>query len=510
MDNFDFKKYLTENRIHADHDLLSEKKEDSKKGNKEEQKRLEGAIRDNRDHKFDIDKDEDDQRKKLAKLQKDAKKEDGKGKKGNEDEQKRAEGAIKDAKDHKKALDKDIKADEKKLANLKITATAAENSKDRSAQVLAANQLAAAQKQLATLNASLKVGNDLKVLGAKNNFELAKIENAQEFELGVIDKKAGIDRVAAQSNRNFQAAQNSLARISTQFENQKDRDFRSDEAFIRREFDEKIKKLDLASDDKDRALKHANMMITKAFEEHRLLQGDEKLTLEKLKMYFDQDYKNADLALKAEINDLKSLEVKNNNDILEYLVGNTEDGKKRIDAFLDGTLDNVELYEGRLLKYTDPGREWNDQTKQYVSTPGLRLPSELTEKLKDSESKRFNELYESVTGKRLKEVVPYEVSANEESILFKNVTDASQAFGSPSFLKNIFNKGVEAITLGWAGAPATETKEAIVAVKNLNNKFMTFFTQAAEIRESVFQQQKLGELVPNPGAFWTGDDEAIS
>ena len=95
------------------------KKKTLKKGNKEEQKRLEGAIRDNRDHKFDIDKDEDDQRKKLAKLQKDAKKESGKGKKGNEDEQKRAEGAIKDAKDHKKNLDKDIKADEKKLAKLK-------------------------------------------------------------------------------------------------------------------------------------------------------------------------------------------------------------------------------------------------------------------------------------------------------------------------------------------------------------------------------------------------------
>ena len=119
MDNFDFKKYLKEGRINKDFSQLDEKKEDSKKGNKEEQKRLEGAIRDNRDHKFDIDKDEDDQRKKLAKLQKDAKKEDGKGKKGNKDEQKRAEGAIKDAKDHKKALNKDIKADEKKLAKLK-------------------------------------------------------------------------------------------------------------------------------------------------------------------------------------------------------------------------------------------------------------------------------------------------------------------------------------------------------------------------------------------------------
>ena len=112
MNEFDLRKFLYNNP-------LMEKKEDSKKGNKDEQKRMEGAIRDNRDHKFDIDKDEDEQRKKLAKLKKDAKKETGKGKKGNKDEQKRAEGAIKDAKDHKKALDKDIKADEKKLKKLK-------------------------------------------------------------------------------------------------------------------------------------------------------------------------------------------------------------------------------------------------------------------------------------------------------------------------------------------------------------------------------------------------------
>ena len=112
MNEFDLRKFLYNNP-------LMEKKEDYKKGNKEEQKKLEGAIRDNRDHKFNIDKDEDEQRKKLAKLKKDAKKETRKGKKGNEDEQKRAEGAIKDAKDHKKALDGDIEADEKKLKKLK-------------------------------------------------------------------------------------------------------------------------------------------------------------------------------------------------------------------------------------------------------------------------------------------------------------------------------------------------------------------------------------------------------
>ena len=45
--------------------------EDSKKGNKEEQKRMEGAIRDDRDHIKDLEKDIKDNEEKLAKLKKD-------------------------------------------------------------------------------------------------------------------------------------------------------------------------------------------------------------------------------------------------------------------------------------------------------------------------------------------------------------------------------------------------------------------------------------------------------
>ena len=70
MDNFDFKKYLSSGRIH-NFDQISEKKEDSKKGNKEEQKRMEGAIRDNRDHIKSLEKDIKADEKKLAKLKKD-------------------------------------------------------------------------------------------------------------------------------------------------------------------------------------------------------------------------------------------------------------------------------------------------------------------------------------------------------------------------------------------------------------------------------------------------------
>ena len=70
MDNFDYKKYLREGRINKDFSQLDEKKEDSKKGNKEEQKRMEGAIRDNRDHVKSLEKDIKADQKKLKKLNK--------------------------------------------------------------------------------------------------------------------------------------------------------------------------------------------------------------------------------------------------------------------------------------------------------------------------------------------------------------------------------------------------------------------------------------------------------
>ena len=53
---------------------MLEEAEDSKKGNKEEQKRMEGSIRDDRDHIKNLEKDIKDNEDKLAKLKKDFKK----------------------------------------------------------------------------------------------------------------------------------------------------------------------------------------------------------------------------------------------------------------------------------------------------------------------------------------------------------------------------------------------------------------------------------------------------
>jgi hypothetical protein len=64
--------------------------EDSKKGNKEEQKRMEGAIRDDRDHIKSLEKDIKDNEDKLSKLKKDEPKDVSEGSKHYEDDVKEA------------------------------------------------------------------------------------------------------------------------------------------------------------------------------------------------------------------------------------------------------------------------------------------------------------------------------------------------------------------------------------------------------------------------------------
>jgi len=64
MNEFDLRNYLYNNP-------LMEKKEDSKKGNKEMQKRMKGAIEDDADHIEKLEKDIKANKKKLSKLKKD-------------------------------------------------------------------------------------------------------------------------------------------------------------------------------------------------------------------------------------------------------------------------------------------------------------------------------------------------------------------------------------------------------------------------------------------------------
>jgi len=85
-------------------EFLTEK-QDSKKGNEDEQKRMEGAIRDDRDHIKNLKKDIEDNEKKLAKLKKDFKKDVVK------------EEYKKDMDEEMKDMDEEMKGDMKKKSS---------------------------------------------------------------------------------------------------------------------------------------------------------------------------------------------------------------------------------------------------------------------------------------------------------------------------------------------------------------------------------------------------------
>jgi len=96
------------------------------------------------------------------------------------------------------------------------------------------------------------------------------------------------------------------------------------------------------------------------------------------------------------------------------------------------------------------------------------------------------------------------------SSLFLNVNNPLSAFGSPSFLANLVNKGMEALSFDKYGAPYGDTKEAIAGLTNLNDDFIKVYMKSADIRDSVFAQQELKASVPPPGKFWTGNDTALA
>ena len=96
-----------------------------------------------------------------------------------------------------------------------------------------------------------------------------------------------------------------------------------------------------------------------------------------------------------------------------------------------------------------------------------------------------------------------------KSDLFKGVSDPASAFGSPSFIQNIINTGVEALSFGKIGPIYEDTKKAVTAVNNLNDDFIKVYMKASGIRDSVWQSQELKALTPASTKFWQGDSVAL-
>jgi dGTP triphosphohydrolase len=144
MDNFNLQDYLASGKLHATSKTLTEglktstnpqenlsEKEDSKKGNESEQKRMEGAIKDDRDHIKNLKKDIEDNEKKLARLKKDYKKDIVKEDARTDAEEEGYKDGIKDEKeDAKKMKVSELKAKIKETILAELTLDEAEEEVD--------------------------------------------------------------------------------------------------------------------------------------------------------------------------------------------------------------------------------------------------------------------------------------------------------------------------------------------------------------------------------------------
>ena len=406
--------------------------------------------------------------------------------------------AVKNAKtqfDYQDALQKARLAAEEALNKANNAARAALATQNADLQRELQTQAEKAQITLFNLKAMTDLENQLEILGAKNAYDLDMMEAGTEQAKEIATFKDGLETASREDQQAHQLLLKNLESME-----------RFEIAELERAVRLEIANKNISESEKERELRRAQMMIDNAFKQDQILQTDRQINLQEARDLVDKQYKASSLAIDKAAAKLKGTEIKNDNDILEYLTFEDEAGNKRIDAFLTGDLDGAEQYEGFLLKYTSPRRDWNDSTKSFESRPGNKLPTSIEEKLLAERP----ELYEKVTGKKSKPAKPVELTEAQSSALFANVKDPARAFGSPGLVQDLANKVVEAFSFGRWGAPYEDTKEAIVAVDNLNSEFVNFFTQAADIRESVFQQQKLDALTPKSAAFFQGESEATS
>jgi hypothetical protein len=210
-------------------------------------------------------------------------------------------------------------------------------------------------------------------------------------------------------------------------------------------------------------------------------------------------------------------------------VSNAELLKKYADGTLNKEVDGISDSEMNTAFeiYTSPiATGYNTATKTYNTTPGRDLTEEMLQALRSRQAKGLslppkvilpdqktqqlsvnNFAIDSGTLK-LSPEKQSELSAQLRSPYEMDLNDA--AFGSDTWWRKIFNMVVEAGSFGGASAPFKNEKNAITAVENLNQEFMSFFMAAQDIRDSVFQAEKLENLTPKPGKFWVGDDDAGS
>ncbi len=242
------------------------------------------------------------------------------------------------------------------------------------------------QQENLRISSALSLSRDLQKMDAANVYDLAKISDAQSFDLEKTKLISELDTIRQEDQQAFTAGQAALNRMLTRSEGVKDRSFKEQRDDFNRELQIELKNMGLKGDELARAQQQAQFMIQSAQAEHRLIQGDEQLSLARAKEIFDQVATTRQL----EIDDYKArvsaTEITNDNNLLDYIVQNA-------DAYGDGSLVDENTFENRVIKYTKKTKGLDPETgKRYTS--GNTLSPQVLNQIRE----RSPDLYYQITG----------------------------------------------------------------------------------------------------------------
>ena len=378
-------------------------------------------------------------------------------------------------------------------------------------------------------NIRLQFKNRIKEIGILNTNQLAQLDKGNELAKGLATHNSALRKEEQLIQNQFTAAQNALQMV-----HDNEKQF-SQQAF-QMAMQEEMQKFTSDQAEIDRAIAQAQRSIDNAFARSADARADKELALKIGSEAFDQSYRAGLLAIeemKLEADKLTTSKFGSGDQGKAMTIISNEDFLlKYANGTLDREADGVDasIMEQALNLVTSPEEYFDKSLGKDVIGPNLSLTSFQENAIRDRVKNGFP------VSERLKKLAGVEKSTEgagtggspivtgdgtgasiekqqkvEELVTSPYALDlTTDAFGSDAFFAKIANIGTEALSLGILDAPFKDRKSAIKAVENLNQEMQSFFMDAQEIRDSVFQAGELKALTPKPGKFWEGSDDAAS
>ena len=222
------------------------------------------------------------------------------------------------------------------------------------------------------IQAELELDNRLEVMGYQQSFDIAKINLQAGNSRTLVRLQDQLQGVAREDKQVHEAQQAALARTYAGIEKRKDREAAFNLSAFEQDFRLELKEMEIGQAEIDRQVAKTRASIEDAFTRHRLMQGDEQITIAEMQAALDERYKMGMLGVKERAESLVKVGSDAKTSQLSYLTN-----PDNLKAYANGTLENPALYEQVVLDYIKPEMVWNQGQGVYTQGASPELADQI-------------------------------------------------------------------------------------------------------------------------------------